>query len=536
MASSVSRVLDNRKTLVAIFIGLVVLVAALFFTLFEYVEKEVDAGLSKEAMRDPWLGASLFLRKKGYALVVDERLERLDDLSELSTLIISRDDFLLTQESFNRVMAWVSQGGNLIIGFEDESGFLARALYLSDEYIGASEIEPLLTEAERAHEANAESVNSPEADEIEVVRAENKAQDASDHTDGDASEAKGCPPERIMENGRCRLQKLSEQMRAENAAAKAAFEARKFEDRETHAAMTVPPEHAWAQDYVNSNRNTRTYVHFTGDPFNTYVDWDTYRSINYTPPDADEYNAEDDDSRAALREGLNVPPLELVARVGNDALTHFMQFEAGAGTISVLVHTRIWQNDAIGRLDHAYLLWSLAGPVNQPIALLHGRRMPSLFSLIMKYLPEFVVAGLCLMLAHFLRRAWRFGPRIVATYGVRRSLLEHVVASGVFLWEQGAQGALLDPLRRSVQHLLMLRMGQGFDASTEKDWARIYPELLPKLNTSDQKVLREALMRVPVPQAKPLKAGGERENALQPLSAADFYKQVRLLQTLRKVL
>ena len=86
---------------------------------------------------------------------------------------------------------------------------------------------------------------------------------------------------------------------------------------------------------------------------------------------------------------------------------------------------------------------------------------------------------------------------------------------------QDAQGTLLDPLRRSVQHQLMLQMGQGFDVANDKDWSRIYPDLLPKLNSGDQKVLRAELMQ---------------NKQDKKLSAQEFYRHVRLLQTLRKVL
>lgn len=520
--SSAVGVFKNNRLLIGVMSGLLLFVVVLFLALFEYVEKEVDIGNSKAALRDPWLAASAFLGKQGYDVVVDERMERLETLDEFSTLIVSRDDFLITPESFNRVMNWVAKGGNLIIGFQDDEGYLAQGLHLSDDYVGASELEPLLTAAERLHEAEGDAATASDEDDESLDVSDSKKDDGDhEHTDKDhtheesAETTRYCPPERAQQ-GRCKRRKLSEQMRAENAAARAAFEARKAEGAATDKKFVVPPEQAWAQDYVNSNRDTRTYVHFTGDEFDTYVDWRTYRTLIYSPPDADGLDAEDEPAVE-----LEMPHVELVAQVGNDLLTHFMQFEAGSGTISVLVHTRIWQNERIGRLDHAYFLWSLVGPLDQPIALLHGRRMPSLFSLILKYLPEVLLAAVCLMLAHFVRRGWRLGPRIVSVYGVRRSLIEHVVASGVFLWGQDAQGTLLDPLRRSVQHQLMLQMGQGFDVANDKDWSRIYPDLLPKLNSGDQKVLRAELMQ---------------NKQDKKLSAQEFYRHVRLLQTLRKVL
>lgn len=83
-----------------IFAALGVLAVGYVITLlwrFEYVEKPVDIGPSLLARSDPWLAASNFMRQQGYTVLVDDRLDAIENLSELSTLIISRDDFLLTE-------------------------------------------------------------------------------------------------------------------------------------------------------------------------------------------------------------------------------------------------------------------------------------------------------------------------------------------------------------------------------------------------------------------------------------------------------
>jgi hypothetical protein len=426
-------------------------------------------------------------------------LDAIENLSELSTLIISRDDFLLTADRFNEVMGWVAQGGDLIIGYADEEGFLAEALHLSKDRISDAKLIPQLTTTEQIYDQEARE-----------KRRQTRDDEDSDKTD--------CPPER-RRGDRCRDRSLSERMRADNEAERLAFEARKAEPEETHGEEPFSVVQAWALDYAHSNKYTRTYLRFEGDAFDSYVDWDTNYTIIYDPP-ADHGDGEVGEN------GLIVPTVELVGQAGNDELAHFLQFDAGQGSISVLIHTRIWENEKLGQLDHAYFLWALLGSADQPVAVLHGRRVPSLWSLMLKFLPEVVLAAFCLLLAYFVRRAWRFGPRITTHYGVRRSLLEHVTASGVFLWEQQAHSALLDPLRRNVNHLLLVRMGHDFDIKDAKDWARITPGLLPKLNQSDRNALRTALDR----------HASARSTAGQALTAQEFYRQVKMLQALRKVL
>lgn len=566
MGNKVS-VLNKKRLIIATLMVLVPLLYASFFIFFELVEKEVAAGQSQAALRDPWLAASTFLRKQGYTVVVDERLARLETLDEFSTLIVSRDDFLLTPASFNRVMAWVAKGGNLIIGFQDDDGYLAQGLYLSDDWseyefqtnkleAGATHvmrqlqkvIEPL-RDSERV-DANlsrgavaqahhiAQDLNNHHAqgntqssakNNTSAASQENQREVTADHAEKKAATCS----EYDAQRGRCKLTTRSARMRAENAAARAAHAARSQKSADATSSGDVPLEHAWAQDYAKSNADTRTSIHFAGDTFDTHVDWGTYRTLIYAPPDFDSaYETVEPPA------DLEVPALTLLAQVGNDLLTHFMQFEAGDGTISVLIDTHIWRNDAIGRLDHAYFLWSLMGPQDQPVALLHGRQLPSLLSLSMTYLPEVLVASLMVLLAYFARRGWQIGPRIVDEYAVRRSLLEHVVASGVFLWEQGAQAALLEPVRRHVHHQLTLRMGQGFDVANDKDWSRIFPDLLPTLNSQNQKALRAALMIDPVAFAPVGDGAAQLSDDAQgkKLSPQEFYRHVRLLQVLRKVL
>jgi hypothetical protein len=507
----------------------------LLFWQYEHVEKSVDVGPSPQALRDPWLAAAQLMRRQGYQLVEDERLERLEKLDNFSTLIVSRDDFLLTEESFTRVIDWVSRGGHLIVGLEDGEGFLAQGLFLRRDIVDRRDLEPFLTDEERVYEqqVSKDGRGAPSGDvQVENLASTSLPEEASstDATilDALAVDDEPCSAERFY-SGDCNFRKLSERMRAENAAAQEVFEARKLKDAEAKVSAelpSVPAEQAWALDYARADKLTRTFVQFNGDGFRTFVDWNTRSTLIYDPPDDEhhrEYKTVGNTQNDLVT--LNIPEVSLVAQVGNDLLTHFLQFDAGAGTISVLINTHIWENDQIGRLDHGYFLLALVGNSENRVALLHGRQVPSLLALMSKYLPELLFSSVCLLLVHFIRRGWRFGPRAVVTYGVRRSLLEHVVASGVFLWEQQAQETLLAPVRRAVLHQLFVRMGHGFDVREPKHWARIYPALLPKLNATDQAALREAL--------QPPQGGRTRA---EPKSAAMFYRQVRLLQLLRKVL
>lgn len=94
----------------------VVGIAGWFFTNFELVEKEIRGGVSKEARRNPFLAAEMFLRETGVEVESVSGNEQLYNLpSPNDTLLINNRGVDLSKSRNTALMDWVKKGGNLIV-------------------------------------------------------------------------------------------------------------------------------------------------------------------------------------------------------------------------------------------------------------------------------------------------------------------------------------------------------------------------------------------------------------------------------------
>jgi hypothetical protein len=116
-------------------------------------------------------------------------------------------------------------------------------------------------------------------------------------------------------------------------------------------------------------------------------------------------------------------------------------------------------NEKIGRLDHAQFAWLLAS---------HGSAAPRVLTLLRFDRPQLtewlwaeawpVVIMLALFIMLWLIRVIpRFGPLAPDFAEERRSLAEHILASGRFLWSRGAGRYLVEAVRDRALRLARQR-------------------------------------------------------------------------------
>ena len=123
-----------------------------------------------------------------------------------------------------------------------------------------------------------------------------------------------------------------------------------------------------------------------------------------------------------------------------------LSFAQGQGRVTLLPSMRFLRNESIGELDHAELGWRLAAQ-HAPVTLYLRLQSPGFLDWIQRDAwPAFAAAGLLLLL-WLLRIIPRFGPLDAEPPPIRRSLLEHVAASGRYLWSRGAGAVLLEAVR-----------------------------------------------------------------------------------------
>jgi hypothetical protein len=125
--------------------------------------------------------------------------------------------------------------------------------------------------------------------------------------------------------------------------------------------------------------------------------------------------------------------------VSSSSGMHVASLARGAGRVTVMTDYQFLTNADIGRADHADFLVALVGPDLKGLNVIFTPRedVDPLSVLVFRH-GWMVLAALALLIAAVLWRGGsRFGPLEPRPEAVRRSLIEHVRATGEFLWRNG---------------------------------------------------------------------------------------------------
>ena len=145
---------------------------------------------------------------------------------------------------------------------------------------------------------------------------------------------------------------------------------------------------------------------------------------------------------------------------GSDWGDHMLRYEMGSGEVIVLSDLQLFENDHIGKQDHAFLL-SLLTSGSRKVWLQYSIDMPSLPQLLWQRVPFVVV----MVVVSLMLMGWRLflfsGPRLNLQYNERRNLLEHIDASATYAWRIDKGSKLFADNRSAV----------------EKAWRRRHPLL-----------------------------------------------------------
>lgn len=163
--------------------------------------------------------------------------------------------------------------------------------------------------------------------------------------------------------------------------------------------------------------------------------------------------------------------------IRGDAGISFVRYAAGQGSVTFAADTTFLSNEGIGEHDHAALAWALVhgGSADRPAGVWLAVRdtVPTLAQLLARHAWMALASGAVLIAAWLWAAGSRFGPRLPEPAHDRRSLLEHIEASGEFLWRTGRGWDLVRDARQALLHRVEVR---------EPSWVRLPPpELVRRL-------------------------------------------------------
>jgi hypothetical protein len=385
----------KKKFFIGSLISLVVLLGYWFYSQLEWEEKEIDLGYSKEAQRNNFLAAEIFLRKHGVQAITIKNLSPLDkqrwrniELGDEDTLVLINANKTLTRERYDRLYEWVENGGTLVTSTQNPfvgSHTDEEDLLLSDFGIipakdySASESPNLLENIADEFHKKEDSSELPEGDKENTPEInDSDINDKKFARKNDAQKAsKKEEPERPENYYRCGLDEEPAKI--------------DFADEQTPLRF----------DFTRQ------------DPFIYHDD-----------------------------EGIDNAP-------GNDEEAHLLYFEIGEGSITVTSDNYIWSNRRIDCHDHAYALWNLVNP-NGRVWFLINQDAPSLAAIIWSSAKYAVLASVLALILWLWAKASRFGPLFNVGQQGRRSLAEHIHASAMLLWRKQQHPQLLKLLREEI--------------------------------------------------------------------------------------
>jgi len=126
------------------------------------------------------------------------------------------------------------------------------------------------------------------------------------------------------------------------------------------------------------------------------------------------------------------------------------------GMITLVADLDFINNRRIREADHAEILWQLVHGLAPPneVWLIHNDDMPALWQLMWKQGWALIITLTLMFLLWLYRAAHRFGPTIPKASEDRRSLLEHITASGHFYWQHQQKAKLIASSREALQQRL----------------------------------------------------------------------------------
>jgi len=127
----------------------------------------------------------------------------------------------------------------------------------------------------------------------------------------------------------------------------------------------------------------------------------------------------------------------------------FVRRELGKGMVTVISDLNFLTYRNIGDYDHAEFLWYIVNGEGK-VWMVTQNDMPSILAWLWQNANEIMVASLLLLLIWLWSRAPRFGPLVAEAPPVRRRILEHILASGRFMWQHQQQARLLRAVRQEL--------------------------------------------------------------------------------------
>lgn len=428
-----------RKKILLIGVILVLLISGLGYVIssqFYWAEEEVDRGFSKSALQNDFLAAKLFLQKQGIPVSVVKNQRLLEEgrwrnleLKPDDTVILVNAYKTLDENRYYKLKDWVEAGGTLIAS--SQNPFVGSHTNENDLLLEEFGIEQAPRKVEEKGDFFEELSKDLKKKEKELKEKKQNKQNKQKEPSTEVEKDKSKTSEEISANEK------------------------KRELKEAYWNRCGKKKDATPIDFVSEEKPLM---------------FDFSHEDNFIYYDYDEL---DDEGLAKER------------------AEHFLHFDWGDGSATFVSDTHIWSNRRIDCHDHAYALWSLVN-LEGRVWVLINQDAPSLSAIIWQKAPYGFLACLVALCLWLWSKSQSHGPVFVQRVLARRSLAEHLYATGVLLWRKFQSPQLLIVLRNDIlDHLEKHHFMVG---STEQDPSgQLRLDFLHELTGLPQEAIKRAL-------------------------------------------
>lgn len=182
----------------------------------------------------------------------------------------------------------------------------------------------------------------------------------------------------------------------------------------------------------------------------------------------------------------------IIWSVKDDTGQYLIQFSVGKGLLTVLTSTLPFNNEQIADYDHAQFLHYLVQQTGHDagVWLIRVDDMPPLWQWLWDNAWYAMFSLSLLFLAWLWRAPFRFGPILNDMQMERRSLLEHIRASGYYRWHTDQSGYLLE----QVQSRLWAKIQKSHPAVRRDNQLQAY-KMLEEITGINESLIKEALLK-----------------------------------------
>lgn len=240
-----------------------------------------------------------------------------------------------------------------------------------------------------------------------------------------------------------------------------------------------------------------------------------------SPPDTIDVALPEDLPAMKLRmyEHISVDSEHAVRSFGGQYATTLLLMERGRGDVIVVNDFGLLDNYRIGEHDHAEFLWRVTQlrPAVREAAFFNNPQQLSLLDWLLLNAWPVLAAGAALLLLWLWRVAPRFGPVLPDPERQRRRLLDHLRASGRFLWSNGGRARLIEAAREAcLRHVI-----------------RAHPDLLAAPESERAERIAQ-LLAMPVDLARQVVSAPTQSRAADFMQTISLYQEIHERLALRR--